>query len=225
MASISVVYQDDDLVVVNKPPGVLSQKDRTGDPDVVELVKQKLSQEGARDPFVGLVHRLDRPASGLMVLALRPAIAADLSEQFREHHTEKWYFALVEGKLSGIGEMEDYLTKEDASASVVDVHHPEGKLARLSWQAIAYEAPATLVHVQLKTGRSHQVRVQLSHRGHPIVGDFRYGATQELDGQNLALHAYRLAIEHPAHRKGMHWTAAPPPSWLPAFEPHIQSFL
>ena len=161
----------------------------------------------------GLVHRLDRPASGLMVLARTSNAARHLSRQFRERTVTKRYLALVEGTAVGIGTCEDYLRKDGRHMRVTSPDDPDAQHAVLEWQSMAQGGRASLLQVRLRTGRRHQIRVQLAHRGYPIWGDMRYGATHELDGQNLALHAYHLAIEHPLTTKGTRWTVPVPAVW------------
>jgi len=217
-AALNVVYCDDALLVVDKAPGQLAQADRTGDPDVLSLGREWLAEEkgAAPDAFLGLVHRLDRPASGLMVLARTSEAAQHLSRQFRERTVTKRYLALVEGTATGIGTMVDYVRKDGQHVQVVSPDAPGGQRAALEWQSLAQEGGISLMQVRLQTGRRHQIRVQLAHRGHPIVGDIRYGATQELDGKNLALHAYHLALEHPTAKTGMRWQVPPPAAWTAA---------
>lgn len=223
--TLETLFLDDQLLVVSKPPGLLAQADRTGDPDVLTLGKQMLREKQGRDPFLGLVHRLDRPASGIMVLARTSEAARNLAAQFRERLVEKRYLAIVEGRPERWGTATDYLLKERGHVQVVPASHPKGQRAELSWQVLDQSADLSLVEVDLKTGRPHQVRVQFAHRGHPLLGDFRYGAERELDGQNLALHAYQLSLEHPEEHKMMRWTAPPPSSWQGLFEQTITTFV
>lgn len=213
--SFKVLHCDDAVLVVNKPPGLLAQADRTGDPDVVSMGKAWLQSERGETPdsYLGLVHRLDRPASGLMVLARQSDAAAHLSRQFRERTVTKRYLALVEGTMTGLGTCTGYLAKDGRHVRVVGPEHPAGRRAVLTWQSLAQHEGLSLLQVRLQTGRRHQIRVQLADRNHPITGDFRYGATRELDGKHLALHAYHLALEHPTEKVGMRWTAPPPAAW------------
>jgi tRNA pseudouridine32 synthase/23S rRNA pseudouridine746 synthase/23S rRNA pseudouridine1911/1915/1917 synthase len=210
---LDVLECDRHVLVINKPPGLLSQADRTGDPDVLSLAREHIDAAKKDGGKARLVHRLDRPASGVMVLARSSNAARNLSRQFREHTIEKRYLALVEGRVTGIGQCVDYLLKENQQVRVVSADHPDGKRAELSWQSVAQSGGLSLLQVQLQTGRPHQIRVQLSERGHPICGDLRYGATRELDGQNLALHSFYLAVEHPVEHVGCSWAAAPPDAW------------
>ena len=214
------LYVDRHLFVVVKPPGLLSQADRTGDPDLLAQAKELLMRDHGETGavYLGLVHRLDRPASGVMVLARTTKAARRLGEQFRHRSAEKRYLALVEGAWAGWGTAVDYLVKEKRQVRVVPAGHAAARRAELSWRVLETGDELSLVEVELKTGRPHQVRVQLASRGHPILGDMRYGAARELDGQNLALHAYLLGVEHPLRKKRMRWTAPPPATWSGRFD-------
>ena len=225
--ALDVLHCDDTILVVNKSPGLLSQADRTGDPNVLSEAKAWLrSEQGApADVYLGLVHRLDRPASGLMVLARTSRAARHLSRQFRERTVTKRYLALIEGEPTGIGTSTDYMAKGGRHVRVVAPEHPDGQRAQLAWQSLAQSRGISILQVRLQTGRRHQIRVQLAHGGHPIVGDFRYGATRELDGQNLALHAYQLALEHPSREVGVRWTARPPTSWNAVLDDTLRAAL
>jgi RluA family pseudouridine synthase len=222
-----VLYLDNHLLVVYKPPGLLVQEDRTGDPDLLTLgkayLKEKFDKPG--NVFLGLVHRLDRPASGVMVLARTSKAAARLSKQFRERTPEKRYLALIVGAVGGSGTCIDHLAKVDRHVHVVEADHPKAKRAVLQWRSLGSRDGLSLLDVRLKTGRAHQIRVQLAHQGWPILGDFRYGAEQELDGRNLALHCYHLAITHPTRRERMAWQAPPPDVWSAHLDPALINVL
>lgn len=217
---MDVLFVDNHLLVVNKPAGALVQADRTGDPDLLTAGKAYLKEtyDKPGNVFLGLVHRLDRPASGVMVFARTSKGAARLSEQFRHRNVEKRYLAVVEGLIEGAGIERNRIIAEDATVRMARTG--DGKIAELQWRAIASEDRLTLVDVQLKTGRKHQIRVQLSALGHPILGDFRYGATRELDGKNLALHCYRLGFQHPTRKERLFFQAAP--SWGGLFNSDIR---
>ncbi len=216
--TFELLYLDNHLMVVNKPPGLLVQADHTGDADLLTLGKAYLKERFQKpgNVFLGLVHRLDRPASGVMVLARTSKAARRLSQQFRERTPEKRYLALVEGHLAGRGTWVDHLAKRNRHVHVVHAGAEDARRAVLDWQALASTGGCTLVEVALHTGRAHQIRVQCAHRGHPILGDVRYGARRVLDGRHLALHSYRLAIDHPTTKERMAWIASPPPSWAQA---------
>lgn len=220
---MDVLHLDNHLLVVNKPPGVLVQADRTGDLDLLTMgkafVKERFDKPG--DVFLGLVHRLDRPASGVMVFARTSKAAARLSEQFRLRTVEKLYVAIVEGLLEGAGIARDDLVADARSVRIAEVEESAGKMAEMQWRAVAADDDLTLVFLQLKTGRKHQIRVQLASMGHPILGDFRYGATRPLDGKNLALHCYRLGFRHPTTKEWLTFEAPPP--WMGLFESQVQA--
>jgi 23S rRNA pseudouridine1911/1915/1917 synthase len=227
MTELEVLHCDNHLLVVHKPAGVLSQGDETGDPDLLSIARQwvKTTFDKPGEAFLGLVHRLDRPVSGVMVFARTSKAAARLSDQFRRHAADKRYLALVEGELEGSGRRQDFLLKEDRQVRIVDKSIPGGKLASLRWEALAAGGGRTLVRVVLETGRSHQIRVQLAAMGSPIVGDLRYGAKTVLDGRNLALHAYALGLEHPTRKEAMQFVRRPPASWGETFGPTIDAVI
>lgn len=214
---MQILYFDNHLLVVDKPAGMLTQEDRTGDLDVVSWAKTEIKQRFNKpgNVFVGLVHRLDRPVSGVMVLARTSKAAQRLSDQFRQRTVEKQYLAIVEGKLKGGGEARDWLVKgRGGTVRRVSPRIDGAKEARLRWRAHASDDRHTLVEVELMTGRAHQIRVQLAGMGTPIVGDLRYGASEPLgDGRGVALHAGRLALTHPTRREPMAWCAPPPERW------------
>ena len=219
------LYLDNHLLVVSKPPGLLVQGDATGDADLVTLAKAHLKERFDKpgNVFVGLVHRLDRPTSGVVVLARTSKAASRLSDQFRRRAVGKRYLAVVDGHLSGAGRCEDWLAPSGGGVAVAAPDAPGVKRAALSWQAIAHRAGRTLVDVDLETGRKHQVRVQLAALGTPVVGDFRYGTPREpfADGRGIALHAYALGLEHPTRRERMTFTAPPPAAWAGLFDDEV----
>lgn len=213
--TLPVLYVDNHLLVIDKPAGVLSQEDRTSDADVLTLAKAwvKVEYEKPGKVYLGLVHRLDRPASGVMVLARTSKAAARLSEQFRNRTISKTYLALVSGMPEDGEVYEDWLLKRSETVQVVDEHYRGAKHAKMRVHVVRKIGQMSLIRVELSTGRAHQIRVQCAHRGHPIVGDFRYGSRSELDGRNLALHAFSLGLEHPTKKKRMTFHALPPATW------------
>ncbi|PSQ82283.1 MAG: RluA family pseudouridine synthase [Bacteroidetes bacterium QS_1_63_11] len=210
---MNILHQDDHVLVVDKPPGLLAQADHTGAPDVVSLGKQRVADGADDDPFLGLVHRLDRPASGIMVLGRTSEAARHLSRQFRERLVEKRYLVMVEGMLRGIGTWTDYIAKPDRQPRLVDPGHADGKRAVLDWQVLASEDDRTLLQVELGTGRPHQIRLQATRRGHPVMGDQRYGAASSLETRAIALHHALLRFDHPARSARQTVAAAPPEHW------------
>ncbi len=224
---LDVLHIDNHLLVVNKPAGLLAQADETGDTDLLTLAKQHIKTVFNKpgNVYVGLVHRLDRPASGVMVLARTSKAASRLSEQFRTARPLKQYIAVIEGHCKGRGTCRDHLVKENQVVRVVDKNHPGARYAELDWQHLGDQGDLSLLDITLKTGRPHQIRVQLSRMGYPILGDLRYGARDEFDGRNLALHCYRLGLEHPVQKTFMEWTAPPPATWNSFFRNTIDTLL
>ncbi len=213
--AIEVMYLDNHVMAVYKEAGVLSQSDITGDVDLLTMsknfLKKKFNKPG--NVFLGLVHRLDRPVSGVMVFARTSKAAARLTRQFKDHKVEKRYMAIVGGNLRGAGNWKDFMVKDGRNARITQPDHPKGKVALLSWKALAHQDSATLVSIKLQTGRAHQIRLQFATRGFPLLGDIRYGSPRQFDGKNLALHAGLLAIDHPVNRQRLRWEAFPPKSW------------
>ncbi len=209
------LFEDNHLLTLNKPAGLLSQSDSTGNRDVVTLAKEHIKRKYSkpRNVYIGLVHRLDRPTSGAMVLARTSKAARRLSQAFRERSVKKKYIALVEGVLTGSGVMEDYLHKEADRAYVIK-EKEQGKYASLRWNAIESNGEATLVSIELITGRAHQIRCQFSDRGFPVLGDLRYGARQGFQGRDqIALHCQSLRFLHPVRKTSMEVETAFPSSW------------
>lgn len=214
-----VLFEDNHLLVLNKPAGVLVQADRTGDADLLSAGKAYLKTQYAKpgNVFLGLVHRLDRPVSGVMVFARTSKAAARLSEQIRQRTPQKVYWAIVEGKVTGAGICEDYLLKEGERVQVVPSNHPKGLRAELDWKALTNRNGCSLLEIRLKTGRPHQIRVQLSSRGMPILGDLRYGARSCFDGRNLALHCRSMTVNHPTTQEKLTFIAPLPAVWATFF--------
>ncbi len=219
--NLEVLHLDNHLLVLNKPAGAPVQPDATGDIDLLTLarayIKKRFEKPG--NVFMGLVHRLDRPASGVIVLARTSKAAARLGEQFRDRTVGKRYLAVVEGICRGEGERVDYLLKAYPTVRVVSARTPGAQRAELSWRTLAVREGRSLLEIDLSTGRPHQIRVQLAGMGFPIVGDFRYGARSELDGRNLALHSYRLTLRHPTRDENLTFTALP--AWGGLFQEEI----
>jgi RluA family pseudouridine synthase len=222
-----ILYLDNHLLVVNKQPGLLSQGDRTGDDDLLTLAKDFLKQRFDKPGkvYLGLVHRLDRPVSGVMVFARTSKAAARLSAQFRSGAPRKRYLALVEGACSERGICIDHVIKEEQGTRIVAADHPRGQYAELSWTTVAQQNQLSLLDICLKTGRSHQIRLQLAHRGFPILGDRRYGSRRMFDGSNIGLHCYLLEVAHPITQEPIGWAAGPPATWQGYFDRAIADII
>ena len=214
---LQVLLEDNHCLAVLKPAGVLTMGDRTGDVSVVDVAREYLRRKYDKPGkvFVGVVHRLDRPVSGVLLLARTSKSAARLSEQFRKHTVRKVYHCVVEGrpKLSE-GELLDWLAKDEATnlTRVVGQGSNHGKEARLRYRCLQSVGGLSLLEMELLTGRSHQIRVQLASRGMPICGDAKYGSRTKLDGW-LALHAASLTFEHPTRGESITVAAPHPAEW------------
>lgn len=210
-ATPTVLYEDNHLLAIHKPAGMLSVGDETGDASAfdwaTDYLKVKYNKPG--NVFVGVVHRLDRPVSGVLLFARTSKAASRLSDQFRRRSVRKRYLALVEGRAAdGLHELEDFLAKDERTntVSVVGRGDRRGKLSRLTYACLRTHNGQSLLQVEPLTGRSHQIRVQLASRGLPIVGDVKYGARQGL-GRRILLHAVELQIDHPTQQHRLTITA------------------
>ncbi len=219
MPDLEILHLDNHLLVINKPPGMLSQADRTGDPDALTLSKMYIRDRFQKPGkvYLGLVHRLDRPASGVMVFARTSKAASRLAQQFRDKTVEKRYMIIVEGILEGEGKYIDYLLKREGKVSTVSRNTPGAQQSQLSWKAVVHNNCLSLIEVNLETGRPHQIRVQFASRGNPVLGDLKYGAKGEFDGKNLALHCFYLRVQHPVKKNPVGWSSYPPESWQAFF--------
>ena len=213
---ITVLYEDNHLLVVLKPQNVPTQADSSGDEDLLTRLKDYLVKKYNKpgNVYTGLVHRLDRPTGGVMVFAKTSKAAARLCEQIRsdDGEFEKTYAAVVVGRPNCTGRVEHYLVK-DAQANTVTVAPSslEGAKKAVSEIEILDERDGlSLVRVKLITGRTHQARVQLKALGCPIVGDGRYGGDKLVKSPHLALWAYKLSFPHPTSGDKMKFLAAPP---------------
>lgn len=197
--SIPVLYEDNHLLIVVKPDGILSQSDGSNAPDMLTLLKEyiKIKSNKPGDVFLGLVHRLDRPVSGVMIFAKTSKSASRISEQIREKKVAKKYFAITHGALlKKEGKLQTKLLK---NAGNIVSEEEDGKEAILYYKQIDYnkENDVSLVDINLETGRSHQIRVQLSNMGNPILGDKKYGDLEESYKGEIALFSYSFNFKHP----------------------------
>lgn len=193
-AMINVIYEDNHLLVVEKPVNIPCQADDSGDLDFLTMLKNYLKKKYDKkgNVYLGLVHRLDRPVGGIMVFAKTSKAASRLSKQISLHEFKKKYFAVVCGKINKEGKFIDRLIKDNHN--MVKVSN-EGKLAELDYFLVSFKDNLSLVSIDLKTGRSHQIRVQFSSRGFPLYGDHRYG---NFNGhEQIALFAYTISFKHP----------------------------
>lgn len=212
--SIPIKYEDKDLLVIYKPSGLLSQKDKSEDPDVHTLVRTHLAHQAESSQNIDLIHRLDRPVSGLMVLGKNKNVTRALSRQFKEGTIQKTYWAVVKGPPPKNGVLTDYLYKEEEKNKVFVVSEESkgGKYAELAFQLLEIREGISLLEIHPITGRSHQIRVQLAEEGFPILGDQKYGGAtiSTPNAHYIALHAQRLAFEHSGINKQLELTVRPP---------------
>lgn len=216
MDKLNVIYEDNHIIVVEKQPNIPSQSDKTEDIDMLSIVKQYIKEKYNKpgNVYVGLIHRLDRPVGGIMVFAKTSKAAARLSEQIRNKEFGKEYLAVVDGKVEKEkGTLQDYLYKDQRNniSKVVNKEKKNSKFAELDYEVLKYNEvkDLTLLTIQLHTGRHHQIRVQLSHFGHSIFGDQKYGTRGS--GKQIALWAYKLKISHPITKEKMVFECKPEP--------------
>lgn len=218
MDRLEVFYEDESLIVVRKPAGLESQAVSRFEPDMVSRIRNHIGLSSAGgEPYVGVVHRLDKPVSGLMVYARTPKAAAALSAQIRRGQLKKTYTAVVCGKPADkAGVFVDYLLKEKGKNRSVPAGPgtPGAKRAELRYRVSGeadgrpeYAGPLALVEIDLRTGRHHQIRVQFASRGWPLWGDRKYNPNP--CGRELALCASGLSFRHPATGGTMTFSAAP----------------
>lgn len=216
MKDLKVIYEDNHIIVVEKQPNIPSQADKTGDIDMLTLVKQYIKEKYNKpgNVYLGLIHRLDRPVGGVMIFAKTSKAASRLSDQVREKVFKKKYLAVVDGKVEPrSGTLEDYLYKDERNnmSKVVDKNKKNAKFAKLDYELVKYNEvkDLSLIKVNLHTGRHHQIRVQLANFGHSIFGDQKYGTRGK--GKQIALWAYLLTIKHPITKEEMTFEDLPEP--------------
>ena len=206
MNNLKVLFEDNHIIVVEKPVNVPSQGDKTGDIDMLTIIKKYIEEKYNKpgDVYLGLVHRLDRPTGGVMVFARTSKSASRLSEQVRDKKMHKKYLCIVDGKMeSQTGSMRDFLLKNEKNniSKVVKEGTKNAKEAVLDYEVVKYndQINMSVVKVDLHTGRHHQIRVQFASRGHSLSGDQKYGTRGR--GKQLALWAYSLSFIHPTTKE------------------------
>ena len=215
--TLKILYQDNHLIAVYKPPGLVTQPDTAGGPSLLEKTKQWLKSEHHKpgNVFVGLVHRLDKPVAGVVLFAKTSKAASRLSKQFRERSTQKIYRAVIWGTpIEAKGSLVHYLRKENSlKATVFPRPTADSKKAVLSYTLIENLPNASVLEVTLETGRFHQIRAQLAFMGNPILGDIKYGAPSPLPDRQIALYARKLIVQHPISKDEITLESPPPPGW------------
>jgi 23S rRNA pseudouridine1911/1915/1917 synthase len=218
---LEILYEDNHCLAIAKPGGVASAhfqgEEETLDRQVKQYLKTKYQKPGK--VFLGIVHRLDKPVTGVLLFARTSKGAARISEQFREGTVEKVYWAIVEGQVQrDAGTLEDWLRKDTQSrrVEVLEPHAPGARQSLLHFQKRGQHGDLTWLEIRPQTGRTHQLRVQLAHHDHPVYGDARYGSVRTF-GSAIALHARSLTFLHPIRYDPITLTADLPQVWRKRF--------
>lgn len=212
---IPILFEDNHLLLVEKPVNIPVQADDSKDPDLLTLLKQdlKVRYQKPGNVYLGLVHRLDRPVGGAMVFAKTSKSASRLSDMIRRQVVERNYYAVVHGTpKKKRGQLVHYLhkNKQKNIVSVVPPKHPNAKKAILDYEVVESKKGFSLLSVNLQTGRPHQIRVQLATTGTPLFGDQKYGTHVNASGQQIALWAHSLFFNHPVKKEPLKVTSPPP---------------
>ena len=201
-----VIYEDNHIIIINKIPGELVQSDKTGDTSLSDLIKNylKIKNNKTGSAYLGLVHRLDRPTSGVLVFAKTSKALARLNNQFKLRLTKKIYWALVDKKIpKNYTSLSNWMTrnrkKNKSKAHINKV--PESKFAQLNLKRIKEFKKYCLLEIELLSGRHHQIRAQLSSIGFPIQGDIKYGSPKANKDKSISLHSKSLSFTHPVSKK------------------------
>jgi len=213
--SIDIIYEDNHLLGIVKPGGLLVQGDRTGDPTALELAKAyvKAAYGKPGQVYLGLVHRIDRPVSGVVVFARTSKAASRLTEQFRRGDVEKTYVAVVVGTAPRDEDtLEGWVERVHTRSRLAIDDSGGAKAAKLTYRVLSVRGGYSLLSITPHTGRHHQIRLQLASEGIPIVGDMKYGAREPLPDRTIALHAMRLCVRHPVREETVTLASSPPPT-------------
>lgn len=225
---IEVLYEDKHLLVCRKPAGIATQSARTGQQDMVSLVKNERAKKG-EEPYVGLIHRLDQPVEGVMVFAKTKDAAAALSKQVAARGMDKYYLAVAKGQFANQADtLEHYLVRDGKTnlSRTCKKEEKDAKLARLFYEVLSYNETedVSLLKVKLDTGRHHQIRVQMAAVGHPLLGDQKYGLdspnnkVSNGNRQHVALCSYKIGFIHPITRKELSYEILPQNPIFAGFE-------
>lgn len=215
---LNILYEDEKILVVEKPAGMEAQSARSFEPDMVSEIKKHINRVSPKqgEPYVGVIHRLDKPVGGVMVYAKTKEAAESLSRQVSQHQMEKIYYAVVCGKpVENSGTYVDFLWKDGKNncSEIVDKGKKGAKPGTLSYQVVEnlklQNEEYSLVRIRLKTGRHHQIRVQMAGHGTPLWGDRKYNHLKEPVRGNVALFASCLSFSHPVTKKWMTFSVKP----------------
>lgn len=207
-----ILYEDNHLIAINKLPGELSQGDKTGDDSLIETIKEfiRIRDKKPGNVFLGLIHRLDRPTSGIIVFAKTGKALTRMNKVFKTREVRKIYWAITEGKAQIKSEiLEHYLSKnpKNNKVSVYKKPNQAAKKAILEYRVLGHLNHYSLFEVELHTGRSHQIRAQLSFIGYSIKGDLKYGAKRSNPDGGISLHARKISFLHPVKKEEITLTA------------------
>lgn len=214
------IYEDNHIIIVRKEAGEIVQGDKTGDTPLSEIIKTYLKEKYNKpgNVFCGVVHRIDRPVSGLVIFAKTSKALTRLNEMLKKGEIHKTYWALVEGKRTEKeGVIESWLQTDGRlnKTRVVEQNAPDAKFSRLKYRVIAEGERYSLLEVRLLTGRKHQIRVQLASTGTPIKGDLKYGARRSNPGGGISLLAKEIEFVHPVSKQKIEVTTDPLPEMIP----------
>lgn len=222
MSIVKVLYEDNHIIAVVKPAGVLTQGDKSGDESLMDIVKDYLKEKYKKtgNVFLGLVHRLDRPVSGIILFAKTSKGASRLSEQFRNHEIEKIYQAIVIGRPNeSRGVLTNFLSKDEktlkakANGRLSSAETDGGREAVLYYDVVSSNDKYSLLKIKLETGKFHQIRAQLSFAGYPILGDVKYGAKSALPDKSIALCATEISFKTATENKVIKLSILLPKEW------------
>ena len=217
---LEIIYEDNHLIAINKRPGDLVQGDKTGDNTLIDQVKNYIKKKynKPRGVFLGLIHRLDRPTSGLILFAKTSKALRRINKQFKDRKTQKKYWAIIDKSFdSNSGTLTHWLKRNPkmnkSFANNEEVNH--SKKAILHYKKIIKLRKYCVLEIDLETGRHHQIRSQLSFIGFPVKGDLKYNAKRKNPDASIDLHARSLTINHPTTKKKITFLASPPikPQW------------
>jgi len=215
MKDIHILYEDNHLLIVEKPNNIPVQQDRTNDPDLLTILKEdiKIRYKKPGNVYLGLVHRLDRPVGGVIVFAKTSKAASRMANILRKRELKRTYLAVVRGKVKEkSGRLVNYLRKDNRKniVHVVNKNAKAAKKAVLNYEVISVKGDLSYLRVRLETGRSHQIRVQLSEIGHPLYGDQKYGQKVNKVGEQIALWSHSLSFTHPVRKTEITVESLPP---------------
>ncbi len=213
---LEVLYEDTHLLFVNKPAGLLTQPTAEVADSAEERAKHylKIKYQKSGNVYLHAIHRLDRPASGIVLFAKSSKALSRLNEALRNKHIHKWYLAICTGifeKKAGV--MTHFLVHDDHKASVSSSESAGGKKSELEYEVLKSENGLNLVGIHLITGRYHQIRAQLAYSAHPIIGDGKYGSKYPYNNEGIALHHYKMQIPHPITKEIISIESQTPSFW------------